>query len=160
MSKFSTLLPKIILGVLMVASVVPFVMVFAGGSVDPYAEYKEPVYTDVLLYWVFGIFFLALLITLGFALIQFVQSLIKHPLSALKSMLSPILLVGVLLFGFFGMNDYQLQTNDTMPTFDGEISLLVNQLSNMCIFGIATLALIAVLLIVFSGLFKSKVKDA
>ena len=52
MSKLVNILPKILLWVMMAMSVVAIALIFLGGSVDPSAEYLEPVYTDVLLYWI------------------------------------------------------------------------------------------------------------
>jgi len=160
MSKLTSLLPKIVLWVLMVVSVAAFAMVFAGGSVDPTAEYLEPVYTDVLLYWIVVIVAIALIITLGFALVQLVKTFIKSPLAAIQSLVGPLLLIALLLFGYFGMTGFHFLTNDDIPAFDGIISTGVNQLSNMCMLGIGVLAVVAILLIIFSSLFKAKVKDA
>ncbi len=159
MSKLTNLLPKLVLWVLMILSVVAFVMIFIGGSVDPTAEYKEPVYTDVLLYWVGIIFAIALIITLGFALVQIAKSFVREPAQTAKSMIGVLLLFGLLLVSLFCFNDFNYINNDILPTFDGEITLLMNQLSNMAIIPTAVLAVIAILLIVFSGLFKGKVKD-
>ena len=160
MSKFSSLLPKVVLWILMVVSVAAFAMVFAGGSVDPTAEYLEPVYTDVLLYWIAAIVAIALVITLGFALVQLVKNFVKSPLATLESLVGPLLLVALLLFGYFGLTNFNFLTNDDIPAFDGVVSQSINQLSTMCMLGIGALALVAILLIIFSGLFKAKVKDA
>lgn len=160
MSKFYNLLPKISLWVLMLVSVVAFALIFIGGSIDPTAEYKEPVFTDVLLIWIAIILLLALAVTLIFACIQLVKGFISSPMSALKSLIGPLLLVALLLFGFFGANDFAFMTNDDLPTFDGTITLFTNQLTNACMVAIGVLAIIAILLIIFANAFKSKVKDA
>ena len=159
MSKLTSLLPKIALWVLMALSVVAFVMVFVGGSVDPTAEYKEPVYTDVLLYWVFAIFVIALVITLGFALVQIFNSFKNSPLETLKSTVGVVLLFGLLAVSYFCFNNFQYLDNDGLPTFDGTITLTMNQLSNLSIISIAVLAVIAIVLIVFAKSFKGKIYD-
>ena len=159
MSKLTNLLPKITLWVLMIVSVVTFVMIFIGGSVDPTAEYKEPVYTDVLLYLVAAICVLALIITLGFAFVQIAKGFVKAPGETAKSMIGVLLLFALLAVSLFCFNDYQYINNDILPTFDGEITLMMNQLANMAIIPTGVLAAIAILLIVFSSAFKGKVKD-
>lgn len=159
MSKFTSLLPKIALWILMALSVVAFAMVFIGGSVDPTAEYKEPVYTDVLLYWVGAIFAIALIITLGFALVQIFHQFRTAPGAAVKSMIGVLALFGLLAVGFFCINGFNYVDNEVLSTFDGTITLGMNQLSNMSIVSIGVLAVIAIVLIVFSGAFKGKVYD-
>lgn len=158
MSKFVNILPKVLLWVLMVVSVVAIAMVFLGGSVDPSAEYLEPVYTDVLLYWIGISVGVALLVTLGFALVQLIKGMAKNPIEAIKSLIGPVLLIALLLVGYFGMNNYCFFTSDDIPTFDGAITLAMNQLTNMCMLGIGALSVVAILLIIFAGAFKSKVK--
>lgn len=159
MSKLVNILPKILLWVMMAMSVVAIALIFLGGNVDPSAEYLEPVYTDVLLYWIAISVGVALLVTLGFALVQLIKGMIKNPWEAIKSLIGPILLIALLLVGFFCLNDYYFFTSDDIPTFDGTITLAMNQLSNMCMLGIGVLAIVAVLLIIFAGAFKSKVKE-
>lgn len=158
MSKLVNVLPKILLWVMMAVSVVAIALIFLGGSVDPSAEYLEPVYTDVLLYWIGITVGIALLITLGFAVVQLGKGLVRNPGETIKSLIFPILLVALLLVGFFGMNNYCFFGPDAIPTFDGTITLLMNQLANMCMLGIGALSVIAILLIIFAGAFKSKVK--
>lgn len=160
MSKFSSILPKIVLWVLMILSVAATVIAFIGGSVDPTAEYKEPAHLDVLLCWMGIIAGIALLITLGFALVQLIRNFVKHPLSALKSMVGILLLFALLIVSFFCFTGYKYLNNDSIPTFDGVITPTMNNLANMSIISIGVLALVAVILIVFSGAFKRKVKDA
>ncbi len=159
MSKFVNILPKLTLWILMPISVVATALVLFGGSVDPSAEYLEPVYTDVLLYWMVVSLALALVVTLGIALVQLIKGLIKRPGAVLKSLISPLLLVGVLLIGYFGMNDVYYMSAETMPTFDGTITLGMNQLTNMCLLGAFVLLGVAILMIIFSGVFKPKVKN-
>lgn len=159
MSKFISVLPKVVLWVLMLASVVATAMIFVGGSVDPSAEYLEPVYTDVLLYWIAISVVIALLVTLGFALVQLVKDMVKKPLESLKAMVGPILMIAVLLVGYFCLNNYHYIGPEDLPTFDGAITLAVNQLTNMCMLGIAVLSVVAVLMIIFGGAFKTKVKE-
>ncbi len=158
MSKIVNILPKILLWVMMAVSVVATAMIFLGGSVDPSAEYREPVYTDVLLYWVAIAVGIALLVTLGFALVQLIRNFVKKPVEAIKSMIGPLLLIALLLVGFFFMNNYCYLGPEDIPTFDGPITMAMNQLVNMCMLGIGALSVVAVLLIIFGGAFKAKVK--
>lgn len=95
MSKFTALLPKIALWVLSILSVAATAMIFIGGVIDPSVEYKEPVYTDILLYWIIIMFALALVTTLGFALAQFIRMFANKPGKTLKSLVWIVLLAGI-----------------------------------------------------------------
>ena len=77
-------------------SVVVFGMLYAGGSVDPNADKLEPVYTTELLYWGYTVLALTIISLLGFALFQFVTSLIENPKKALSG-ISVIVVFGALL---------------------------------------------------------------
>ncbi len=80
-----------------IISVVVFLMFYVGGIVDPSAEMKEPVYTGLLLNWMYVIFGLTAISTIIFAIWQFVTSLKTNPKSALTG-LGVIVLFVVMMF--------------------------------------------------------------
>ena len=72
---------------IMIISVAVLAMFYLGGVVDPAAENKEPVNTDLLLYWSYTIVGASVVGLLIFGLLQFVSSLKAKPKAALGSLL-------------------------------------------------------------------------
>ena len=77
-------------------SIAVFGLFYAGGSVDPNADKLEPVYTAELLYWGYAVLASTIISLCGFALFQFVTSLMENPKKALSG-ISVIVVFGVLL---------------------------------------------------------------
>ena len=73
-------------------------MFFTGGVVDPAAEMKEPVYTELLLQWTYVLFFATIACTLLMALWQFAGAL-KHDFKSAMG----TLVVFVLFFAMLGI---------------------------------------------------------
>ncbi|MDD2618658.1 MAG: hypothetical protein PHT87_07685 [Bacteroidales bacterium] len=152
MSKLVNILPKVFLWLLMLLSVGAIVLVFSGGVIDPVAEYKEPVYLDYLLYWIGAIIGIAILFTLGFGLFQFGKGLVSNPKSALLSLGAILLLVAVFVVTFM--------TSDSSETIEiigyegihnqGVWLKVVSMFTNT----IGIVAGVAILLMLFGGLFK------
>lgn len=67
-------------------TVVVLGMFFLGGYVDPTAEMLEPIYTDVLIYWMYVLVIVGVAVTLGFAIFQFALKLKDDTKSALQSL--------------------------------------------------------------------------
>jgi len=136
----------------MLLSVGAIVLVFSGGVIDPVAEYKEPVYLDYLLYWIGAIIGIAILFTLGFGLFQFGKGLVSNPKSALLSLGAILLLVAVFVVTFM--------TSDSSETIEiigyegihnqGVWLKVVSMFTNT----IGIVAGVAILLMLFGGLFK------
>lgn len=79
-----------------IISVVALIMFYTGGVVDPAAEMKEPVYTDLLLNWTYVLFGLTIASTIVLAAWQFLGSLKNDAKSALMSLLVLVLFVALL----------------------------------------------------------------
>ena len=79
-----------------IISIVVLVMFFTGGVVDPAAEMKEPIHTELLLQWTYVLFFATIACTVLMALWQFAGSL-KHDFkSAMGTLVVLILFVAML----------------------------------------------------------------
>lgn len=93
----SSLISKIALWVLMFVGLGFFLLISFGGSVDPDAEYVEPVYTNAFILLMYAYVAIAALIVVVSESIEFVKGLIKSPVQALKSVLVFALLAVLLI---------------------------------------------------------------
>ncbi|HOQ58702.1 MAG TPA: hypothetical protein PLI37_06545 [Bacteroidales bacterium] len=154
MSKFINILPKLTLWILMLISVGATVLVFAGGVVDPEAEYKEPVLLDTLLYWIGIMIGIIILITIGFSIAQFGKNLFTDPKKALLSLGSVLLLAAVFVVTYVMSDSSQpLEITGYEGVHNRGVWLSV---VTMFIDTIAIVASVAILLMLFGGLFKIK----
>jgi hypothetical protein len=80
-----------------VITIVVLAMFFLGGSVDPSAEMVEPIYTGLLLNWMYALAAITTVSTLIFAIWQFAGLLKIKPKSALLGLGAIILFVVMLL---------------------------------------------------------------
>lgn len=153
MSKLVNILPKLFLWVLMLLSVGAMILVFSGGVVDPGAEYKEPVYIDYLLYWIGAMVGITALITVGFGLVQFVKSLITDTKKALLSFSAILLLAAVFVITFVTSNSSQpIEIMGYEGVHNQGVWLsVVSMFTNT----IGILAGVAILLMLFGGLFRT-----
>ncbi len=87
-----------------VISVIVLGMFFFGGVVDPSAENKEYVYTDLLLQWTWLIFGVTIVVLAVLALGQFISTLKTNPKSALST-LGVFVLFALLLVVTYSMGD-------------------------------------------------------
>ncbi|MCC8154823.1 MAG: hypothetical protein LIP01_11860 [Tannerellaceae bacterium] len=87
-----------------IISVIVLVMFYVGGVVDPSAEMKEPVNTNLLLNWTFVIFGLTTLCTIGFGLWQFITLFSTNPKSAIIS-IAAIIGFGLILGISYAIGD-------------------------------------------------------
>ena len=69
-------------------TVVFFAMFYIGGNVDDLAEYREPVYTDIILYYGFAILGIGIVCTVVSAIIQFVIKLKEQPKDGVRSLIT------------------------------------------------------------------------
>jgi len=152
MSKLVNILPKVFLWLLMLLSVGAMILVFSGGVIDPGAEYKEPVYIDYLLYWIGIMVGITILITIGFGLVQFVKSLVSNTKSALLSFGSILLLAAVFVITFITSDSSQpIEIMGYEGVHNQGVWLsVVSMFTNT----IGIVAGIAILLMLFGGLFK------
>lgn len=94
-------LSRIVLYVLCAITIVITLLFFLGGDVDPNADYVEPIYTNAMINLMYACFFLTALFAVVSALWQFVIKLQSNKGSAIKTVVSIVLTVAVLLIGYF-----------------------------------------------------------
>jgi hypothetical protein len=61
---------------------------------------QVPMMTDVVIYWLYILFGVAIVVSIALALVKFVKSLISNPVSALKSLIPIALFGAVFLISF------------------------------------------------------------
>jgi hypothetical protein len=61
---------------------------------------QVPLMTDVVIYWLYILFGVAIIVSVAFALVKFVKSLMSNPVAALKSLLPIVLFGAVFLISF------------------------------------------------------------
>lgn len=138
----------------MLTSVGAVLLVFIGGVVDPEAEYKEPVLLDSLLYWVGAMIGIIILITVGFSLAQFGKNLFTYPKNALLSLGAISLLVAVFIVTYIKSDSSQpLEITGYEGIHNQGVWLSV---VTMFIDTIGIVAGVAILLMLFGGLFRIK----
>ncbi len=87
-----------------VISIVVLGLFYVGGVVDPAADMKEPVYTGLLLNWMYVIFGITVVSTIIFAVWQFIGLFKTNAKSALMG-LGAIVLFLILLFVCYTIGD-------------------------------------------------------
>lgn len=88
-------------------------MFYGVGYTNPVGEYNEPAHTETLIYLMYGMFAVAVIITLLGGLAKFAGSLKDNPANAIKSLLGLILLVVLLVV------TYNIASVEPMALADG-----------------------------------------
>ena len=158
MSNKLDLITKITLWVLFAVSVVVGLLIFVGGDGTPLEVGGEslwqPLFTETLMYWGYALVALALLITLGLSLVQFVQTFINNPRKGIKSLSIIVIFVAVFIVSWFVGSGEQV----TIVGYEGTDNQgFWAQFTDMCIYSIYILAGGTVLALLGSALY-SKVK--
>lgn len=111
-----------------------------------------PLLTDTLLYWAYGLFALAILVTVGFSMAKFVKSLATAPGKALKALIPLVLFAGIFIVS------YLLGSSEKMSIigYDGTQNEGVwAQVADMFIYTAYTLFGLVILAIVGSRIYTS-----
>lgn len=84
-----------ILYVLLITNVIVMGLFYFGGIVPETAmnDYPEPVYTDLLIYWIYLLVAVGVLCTLGFGIAHFFKFVRNSPFDAIKSIAGGVLLI-------------------------------------------------------------------
>ncbi len=140
LSKISTIIQY----VLLVASVVLFVLFYAGGTGEGDADYN--IFVDYNLYWGYILFLVAVAVTIVLSVINFVRNLIADPKSAVKSIGGIVAIAAVIGISYAVADGSQL----FMPTYDGPDNVYgwlkfsgTILYTIYALFGIAVVALVA-----------------
>ncbi|MBP6064831.1 hypothetical protein [Bacteroides sp.] len=115
-------------------------------------EMSNPVHTDALLYLMYGLFGIAVVVTVIAFVFQFGTALKDNPAGAIKSLIGIILLVAVLVISWMMGNDEPL----LMPGYDGAENVpFWLKLTDMFLYSIYFL-LAATVLAIFGSSIKKK----
>ncbi|RHJ86559.1 hypothetical protein [Parabacteroides sp. AM08-6] len=87
-----------------IISIVVLGIFYAGGVVDPAVENKEPIYTGLLLNWMYVLFGVTIACAVIFAIWQFVSLLKTNPKSAITSLIV-LVLFAIMLFITYSIGD-------------------------------------------------------
>lgn len=151
-SKISNITLYILSGI----AVLIFIAFYAGGYEDPNAEYLAPIYTDLVLYGMYGFFALAVVLTFAFGFMQFGQSLKEDPKKAISSLSGMLILALMMLIAWFMGTDAKIE----IPSYEGtENEGFWAQFSDMLLYTIYFLTAIVLLVVVGNsalGVFKKK----
>jgi hypothetical protein len=142
-------LSSIVLYILFAATIVVSVLFYAGGSIDPSAEYVEPTYTNSLMLLMYAFFAIATIIVLITQTIEFGKKAISAPKTALKSILGIGLLAVILVVTYFVSDGKQVEVLGVEPISETWIRIVDMQLYSAYI-----LVLVALVLMAVGGLFK------
>lgn len=83
-----------------IISIVVLGMFYAGGTIDPAAEMKEPVYTGLLINWTYLLFIITVVSTVLFAIWQFINLLKADAKAAIMSLVVIVLFVALLFITY------------------------------------------------------------
>lgn len=142
-------LSSIVLYILFAATIVVSVLFYAGGSIDPSAEYVEPTYTNSLMLLMYAFFAIATIIVLITQTIEFGKKAISAPKTALKSILGIGLLAVILVVTYFVSDGKQVEVLGVEPISETWIRIVDMQLYSAYI-----LVLVALVLMAVGSLFK------
>lgn len=149
-------LTGIILPVLMVVSIFVAGLVFFGpegepmASADGFEMMTVPLYTDVLMFWAYGLVGFTALVTLVLAISKFVKNMIENPKSSIKPL---VLIVGLALIFVVG---WSLGSQEELPIFgyDGTENVgVMAQFIDMMLFAIYALFGLVVLTVIGSRIY-------
>lgn len=111
-----------------------------------------PLLTDVIIYWGYLLFGLAILVAVGVALFNFVKSLIASPAAALKSIIPVLLFIGIFVVSFLAGSGEKM----TIIGYEGTQNEGVwAQISDMFIYTFSALFVILILTIFGARIYTS-----
>ena len=86
----------ILLYILLGITLVIALLYYFGGEIDPTDERPEPVYTDILLYWIYAILSFCIIVTAIFTIRKFLIRLKSSPRKAIRFIFMPVILAIVM----------------------------------------------------------------
>ena len=154
--KLNRIIPTIVLAVLLSISVIVLLLFYLGGDVDPskslkgLEELSQPVFTDLLMKYMYVLFGIAFVVTIASAVITFKMKLSANPKSAIT------VLIGFSSLALLMILTYALgsTTELTIPGFDGVQTAFDLKLSDMCLYSIYVLFGITIIVSALSFLSK------
>ena len=145
-----------VLIVLALIGVVAFGMTVFGGYVDPNAEYPAPVFTNVLLYTVYGMVAIAFLAMIIFGIVGFARSFKTNRKAALSGLGALLGLIVLMVIAYFVGSDAPLRVCVDAQQFNTPSWL---KLADMCMFTIYALIVINVLALIVTSFMSAGPKQ-
>lgn len=137
-----------VLLVIAILAVLVLIAFFAGGYVDPTAINPEPKFTDLLIYFCYGIFILAVLVLLAFGVMGFVNSLRANPRAAFAG-LGAIVGLAVLLGVSYAIGSAErLPLGNDTQVYNTDFYL---KFSDMWVYSIYVMLGLTILALLWSG---------
>lgn len=135
----------LVIAILALAVIIAF---FAGGYVDPTVAKPEPTFTDLLLYFCYGVFLLSVLVLIGFAIFGFINSLRSNAKSALGG-LAAIVGLAVLLGVSYALGSTEhLQLSSGNQVYNTDHYL---KFSDMWVYSTYVMLAVTILALIWSG---------
>lgn len=100
-------------------SVVALAVFYFGGVSNPGEDTKNPVYTDLLLNWIYVLFIITVIATILFAIWQFVTLLKDNPKAAISSLIAIVAFAAMLFITYSIGNGTPLQ----LVGYEGEFNV-------------------------------------
>jgi ABC-type Fe3+ transport system permease subunit len=153
MSKLSYKISYYVLYVMFAALLIVLALFYAGGEMTTpiVASMSNPKYTDALLFLIYGLFGLAILVTLVGFIFQFVSSLKDNPVATLKS------LTGIILLAILLIVTYSIGSGEPLVITGYEGTENVPfwlKISDMFLYTLYTLIIICCVAMLFGGIKK------
>ena len=134
MNKLYNLLPKLSLWLLAAISVVITVVFFVGGGneVEINGEtWNAPTYTDLFIKWAYILGVIAIVLTLGFAIVSFIKTFINEPKKAVKSLVILVVFAAIFFISWSLGSEEKL---DIIGYEGTDNQGVMAKFSDMCIF--------------------------
>jgi hypothetical protein len=133
--------------VLVICTLIMLVIVglfFGGGNDEPYNGKWNPKYTDVLLYWMYALFFITLVVIFFFVIVQFIG---KFKADAKKAFvgLGVIILFGVLFLGTYSIGDGTPIATLAKPDMEAYNTPFWLKITDMFLYSIYVMAILTIL---------------
>ena len=110
---------RITLIISIVISVIVLGLFFFGGQVPEHekigADMAQPVFTDILLYWMYALLVITVVVLIAFAIVDFARGLKENPKKALSGLYA-LLALAALLIGTYVIGDGSLLS---IPGYEG-----------------------------------------
>ena len=134
---------------IVVLAILAIIAFFVGGYVDPTAAQPEPKFTDLLIYFTYGVFILAVVVLIGFSVVGFAGKFKSDPkgaLSGLGALIGLIVLLGI---------TYAIGSTDKLPL--GSSAQMYNtdsylKFSDMWLYSIYVLFALTVIALIWGGI--------
>jgi small-conductance mechanosensitive channel len=117
---------------------------FGGGNNEPYNGKWNPKYTDVLLYWMYALFFITLVVIFFFVIVQFIGNFKADAKKALVG-LGILILFGILLLGTYSIGDGTPITTLAKPDIEAYNTPFWLKLTDMFLYTIYIIGILTIL---------------